>query len=184
MVRIDEFTIDAPATADVVVINGVSYPPCTAFRGNYTDYSIMNSPQVNDFICSLIIPYAVTYRFPSTTNFDDLPLDQIGALYNNTSMRWIKQGRSIADDIQQTFLPVIDNPILCNRATNLDNDWLVVLLFEFGVSFIVDPENTALQPPGDWIPPIDDTEYSVEVGLWRRKKQSPDNLDVTLDFTL
>ena len=167
MVWVQEWTLRPPDNL-ARRYNNVNYPPCTAFDTAITQCELLPRGLGNCDLFSCIVTVAITYRFRGNLKEEQLPSWSFEAMWSGIAMRWLKQFKSVSEDIQRTYLGNISEPILINKGNDTTDDWLVTLVLPFGVQYIYDFEESGLQPPNwDWLPPDRDLSYDVRLVHWR-----------------
>lgn len=170
-VRVDDWSLDVPSTL-VTYIDGQLYPANTGTQVPIRDISIKENLGVGAYVMTMVLPYAVRYRFTNALSEHEVPVNELSTLYTNTVISWLQKGTQLDPDILNAGIAgIIESPIIVSRTEDTGNDWLVYLLFEFSIECIIDPEVVSsiqpLDPNNTDPPPIDVNE--IRFGLWRSK---------------
>ncbi|MBW4525102.1 MAG: hypothetical protein KME18_07885 [Phormidium tanganyikae FI6-MK23] len=176
-IRIDAWSSDPPRTLTTVIENK-AYPSTVAFQAPVKDLfvpKINSAVSIGQRVISLVMPFAVQYRFSSRLQYNELPLTQITALYMSVTTEWLINGAVLDDDILSVAITdIVESPIVVSRIDDVSSDWLVTTFFELQVETIFDSEPVPDLQPGDVEIPLPDS-MTVQVGIWRSKSDTLGN---------
>lgn len=176
--RIDKWSANPPTNV-ATEVGDLLFPANTGMQAPIKDFSVTEKYPDSVVKGSVVIPFAVTYRFDKQLAYHQLPIDQAEILASSVMLSAIADAGCIHEDIQQIAVDSYDPVEVAKfeQPTTPDGkDWLMILYFPFKVFAILEPGMSGIDKPddddgedgGDGTDPPYDLKR-LDIGIWRSR---------------